>query len=110
MTYRLMHAVMCPVMKLFGLSCRQFAGLAALRMDRPLGRLESARFHFHRTMCGLCRRLPAQLENLRILTRCVCRPDRENEAPATSAGGELSPEARERIRQALCKEGPREPS
>lgn len=101
--YRMMHAVMCPVMKLFGLSCRQFAELASVRMDRPLRKLESLRFLFHRAMCGLCRRLPGQLANLRTIIRCVCQADLE-EKPAAAEEADLSPKARQRIREALAAE------
>lgn len=105
--YRLMQALMSPVMQMAGLSCRQFAELAATRLDRPLGRWESLRFHFHRAMCDLCRRLPAQLENLRALTRCACLHTPEEETAATQdSTAELSPEARERIRAALVAETP----
>lgn len=102
--YRVLHAILCPVMKLMGLSCRQFAELASFRMDRPLSRWESARFRFHRTMCGLCRRLPTQLENLRTLTRCACGGE-GGHPPAGPAGGvELSAEAHQRLRETLAAE------
>lgn len=94
----MMHTILCPVMKLMGLSCRQFAELAAARMDRPLSGWESLRFRFHRAMCGLCRRLPVQLENLRTLTRCACAE--EAAAPSTNTP-ELSPDARHRLKAAL---------
>jgi predicted anti-sigma-YlaC factor YlaD len=101
--YRVMHAVVCPVMKLFGLSCRQFAELASVRMDRPLTKLESLRFRFHRMMCGLCRNLPGQLANLRTLTRCVCQAE-PDEKPGAAEEADLSPEARQRLREALAAE------
>lgn len=95
--YRVVFALMCPLMKLMGLSCRQFAELASARMDCPLTRWQSLRFRFHRAMCGLCRRLPNQLENLRVLTRHAC--EAEEEPPVD--GVALSPEARQRLREAL---------
>lgn len=97
----MMQAVMWPVMKLFGLSCRQFAELAAIRMARDMTARESLRFQFHRRICGLCKVLPMQLENLRILTRCVCQEE-ESSAPPTTP--DLSHEALTRIRHALAAE------
>jgi len=103
--YRMMQAVMCPVMKLFGLSCRQFAELAAIRMARDLTSGESLRFQFHRLMCGLCKGLPRQLEHLRILTRCVCQEEEDCAVPPENPSApDLSPEARTRIQQALAAE------
>ncbi len=100
--YRLVHTVMCPLMKLMGLSCRQFAELAAVRMDRPLRAREALRFRFHRALCSLCRPLPAQLENLRTLTRCACAHDAPPAEPEPAI--ELTPEARQRLRDALDAE------
>lgn len=102
--YRMMHSVMCPVMKLFGLSCRQFAGLAAIRMIRDLSTGEAVRFQFHRSMCGLCRCLPRQLEHLRILTKCVCREADRAASPEDAPAEDLTPEALARIQQALAEE------
>lgn len=100
--YRMMHTILCPVMKLMGLSCRQFAELAAARMDRPLSGWESLRFRFHRAMCGLCRRLPVQLENLRTLTRCAVCDEDTGSAESTEPGATtLDSEALQRIREAL---------
>lgn len=102
--YRIMHAVMCPVMLLFGLSCRQFAELAAIRMTRALTKGESFRFRFHMSLCGLCRGLPRQLGNLRLLTRCICQEEHGAVPPGAPSVPDLSPEARIRIQQALAAE------
>ncbi len=99
-----MHAVMCPVMKLFGLSCRQFAELAAIRMTRALTKGESFRFRFHMDLCGLCRGLPRQLESLRLLTRCICQEEHGAFPPGAPSAPDLSPEARSRIQQAIAAE------
>ncbi|MFT5190460.1 MAG: hypothetical protein ACI957_003495 [Verrucomicrobiales bacterium] len=80
-----------------GLSCRQFARLAALRLDRPLKTSEALRFRMHSMMCGICRTLPKQLEHLQKLTRSarvhdVCKPD------DSESSERLSNDAKERIR------------
>jgi len=97
--YRLIYGILCPVMKLVGLSCRQFAELAAHRFDRPLTKFENLRFRFHRMMCGLCRPLLAQLDALRKLTRCACR---ENQCAPPAV--ELPAATKQRIRETLEQE------
>lgn len=92
-----MQAMTWPMMKLLGLSCRQFAVLTSLRLDRPLTFIERLCFHMHSLLCHVCRPLPKQLENLRRLTRCCDQS--HNEEPAATAS--LPPEAEERIREAL---------
>ena len=101
--YRLVQGAMCPVLKLCGLSCRQYAELAALRLDQPLKRFESLRFRFHRMMCGICRPLPTQLENLRELTRYAC-VDEKSDGESSEATLELQSDAKRRIRACLKDE------
>ena len=102
--YRLIQGAMCPLLKLFGMSCRQFAELAALRLDRPLKASESLRFRFHSMMCGVCRPLPTQLENIRKLTRRAWE-DEKPEGESPEAPAELESEAKRRIRACLEEEG-----
>lgn len=83
-----------------GMSCRHFAKLSAERLDRPLTTSEALRHRFHSLMCHVCRPLPKQFENLRLLTRC-CGQHTTEESPATA---ELSPEAQASIREALIHE------
>ena len=60
-----MQALLGPVMKPMRLSCRDFAELCSLKLDRPLTFSESFRYHFHALMCGVCRRLPRQFDAIR---------------------------------------------
>ncbi|WP_395730872.1 hypothetical protein [Prosthecobacter sp.] len=87
------------MMKLLGLSCRQFAVLTSLRLDRPLSLTENLRFHLHSLLCHVCRPLPRQLENLRVILRCTACHE-EN----TDILSALSPEALQHIREALKQE------
>jgi len=105
--YRLTQGIMSPILKLCGLSCRQFAELAGVRLDRPLKWLETLRFRMHRIMCGVCRPLPKQLENLQKLTRCACENDFHNEDAKpgdVEASDGLSAEAKQKMRALLEKE------
>lgn len=95
LSYRLMQSMMWPVMKIMGLSCRHFAALSSLRLDRSLTLSETLRFHAHRIVCTLCRPLPKQLEHLRALTRCTACES----APTPEAT--LDDDALTRIRSAL---------
>lgn len=72
--YRLMQALMGPVMRPLKMSCRDFAELCSVKMDRPLTFSESLRYRFHALMCGVCRRLPRQFDAIReAMTSCdVC--------------------------------------
>jgi len=110
--YRLMQVMMGPVLGAFGLSCREFAELSSLRMDRSLTVSEALRFRFHSMMCGVCRRLPAQFEAMRsFLHRCEAEGMVEDvdgesgkygEAPAKAANDlRLDAAARDRILERL---------
>lgn len=93
--YRLMQAMMWPLLKLTGMTCRDVFQLCSADMDAPLTRSARFRLRTHLLMCGLCRRLPAQLANLRTWVR-HCHEEKtgtQNNLPP------LSQEARERI---LC--------
>lgn len=68
-TYRIMEALMGPLLKRLGMNCQTIYQLTAESLDRPLTRGESIRLHLHLAMCGLCRRLPAQFRALRELVR-----------------------------------------
>lgn len=107
--YRLAHALTGPVMKLLGLSCRNYAELCSARLDRALTSGEHLRFRFHGLICHLCRPLPRHLEQLRTLTRRAACEDpahcHEDGAPAK----QLDVKALERIRQALRSVHPTDP-
>ncbi len=107
--YRLMQAMMAPMMKRFGLSCREFAELTSLRMDRPLSFSESFRFRFHAMMCGVCRHFPAQFEEIRSILHgcethgaCGESSPESGETPATNVDDfHLDAAARDRILERL---------
>ncbi len=104
-TYRMMQAVMCPILKMLGLCCRSAFHLCNERMDRELTRGESIRLHIHLMMCGLCRRLPGQFEAMRTLARAACEHEHE---PDPAYGYEsLSEEARTRIAKHLENQAPK---
>jgi len=108
--YRLMQAMAGPALKRMRLSCREFAFLCSLRMDRPLSFSERLRFRLHATMCGLCRLLPRQLEAIRstVRSRSAAEPGEGCEAsePAPADGDRLGPEACRRIRSLLAAAAP----
>jgi hypothetical protein len=96
---------MGPLLKIAGLSCRQFAKLAALQLDRPLKTQGALRLRMHSMMCGICRPLPKQLENLQKLTQFACEHDEsEIKHSDTETSDCLSTEAKERMRALLEKE------
>ena len=95
--YRAMEAVLWPLLKLAGMTCRDAYRLSSERMDGPLRRADSLRLRIHLLMCGICRRLPAQFANLRSLLRRCHHEDHPD--PAESAA--LPHDARERIEKHL---------
>ncbi len=106
-SYRLMQALLGPVMKPMRLSCRDFAELCSLKLDRPLTFSESLRYRFHALMCGVCRRLPRQFDAIRdVMNSCyVCSenetdPDIAEEEVGAANDSEEAPlgnDARKRI-------------
>ncbi|MEX2581389.1 MAG: hypothetical protein WD342_20195 [Verrucomicrobiales bacterium] len=96
--YRFVQTMMGPLMKRLGLSCREFAELASLRMDRPLTRSEAMRFRFHSLMCSVCRRLPGQFEAMRSVLRSCAVCDSQG---ITSSGEILDSAVKERILASL---------
>jgi predicted anti-sigma-YlaC factor YlaD len=96
--YRASHAAMGPALHAVGLSCRAAYELLIARQDRPLRAREEVRLRLHLLICGVCRRLPAQLAGLRRWLRHHHAVDPSSPAapPAT-----LSAESRQRIRDRL---------
>lgn len=92
-TYRMMQAVMCPILKALGLCCRSAFNLCSEQMDRELTKSETLRLRVHLSMCGLCSRLPAQFQGMRKLIQTSCEHDHGDECCSES----LSEEAKERI-------------
>lgn len=105
-TYRMMQAVMAPILKIFGLSCKNAFHLSSEQMDRKLTKRESIILRIHLLMCGVCRRLPAQFQGMRTLIKAcnfntACGHNHpEPEIPDVS----MSPEAQKRIEESLLKQ------
>ncbi len=95
--YRIMEAMMWPLLKLTRMTCRDAFRLSSQRMDGPLKPVDSMRLRMHLLVCGICRHLPAQFENLRHWVRCC----HHEEAPDTNDSEPLPREARERIEKHL---------
>ena len=100
--YRVMQAVMGPVMKLFGLSCRAAYELNLAKLDRTLTFGESFRLRLHMLMCGVCRKIPAQLKNLQDCTRKACQQQDQDHADSLS-DETLPDESKTRIAETLEK-------
>lgn len=96
-SYRMMHAVMGPVLKVLGICCRSAFNLCNEQMDRDLTKGESIRLRIHLMMCGLCRHLPAQFKGLRKLIQATCEHEHDGDCCSES----LSEEAKERISSQL---------
>lgn len=102
--YRMMQGMTWPMMKVLGMSCRHFAELCSLRLDRPLGFWEDVRFRCHGLMCHLCRLLPKQLKHLRALVHGLACDDPAHHHETDLPTEALSPDAERRIHQALEQE------
>ena len=100
-----MQAVMGPVMKLFGMSCRAAYELNLAKLDRPLTFGESLRLRLHMLMCGVCRKIPGQLKILRECTREACQQDHEHPEPLPEES--LSDESKKRLAETLEKDSPK---
>ena len=66
-----MHAVMWPILKLFGITCESAFELSAAQLDRKLSMSEAMRLRVHLLMCGLCRGIPSQFRRMQELVRCA---------------------------------------
>jgi hypothetical protein len=64
-----MHAVMGPLPRALGMSCRDITTLSAVKLDRKLTLGEAVKLRMHTLMCAVCRPLPRQFANLRELVR-----------------------------------------
>jgi len=96
-TYRIMQAMMCPVLKTLGMCCRSAFCLCSEQMDRELTKGESIRLRAHLMMCGLCRRIPAQFDGLRSLVQACEHQDSHEEVSEAS----MTPEAKQRISEQI---------
>ncbi|WP_200271849.1 hypothetical protein [Luteolibacter pohnpeiensis] len=92
------HWILGLPLKWLGISCRDFALLASLEMDRKLTRAEKFRMRFHGAICQFCRELPEQFNQLRQLAR---NADLLGELAADL---KMSEEAKERILREMRRE------
>lgn len=97
--YRMMQAVMWPMMKVLGVTCESAFHLCSRHMDRELTAGEETRLRFHLMMCGICRSLPRQFHRIRHLVRCA-----EQAEPDPPADVALSEQAKHRIADHLKKQ------
>lgn len=77
------------------MTCKEASRLISESQERPLGFRERWGLRLHLWACDACRNFMRQVALLRQALRELGR--------RTEAGTDLSPEARERIRQALAK-------
>ena len=96
--YRVLAALVGPLEKILGITCRDFTQLASIKLDRSLTVFERSRYFLHRLMCGLCRRQERRMRQLnRLAGDVISRAGRDAEV-------KLDAEARERIRERLERE------
>ncbi len=101
-TYRMMQAVMCPILKVLGLCCRSTFNLCSEQMDRELTKSETLRLRVHLMMCGLCSSLPAQFRGMRTLIQaCECDHPHDETSDET-----MTQEAKQRIAAQLQSKPP----
>ena len=87
-----MQALMWPLLKVLGISCKRAFQLSAEQVDRKLSRREAIGLRVHLMLCSVCRPLPGQFRQLRELVQC-CQDD-----PGKAHADEcLPPEAKDRI-------------
>lgn len=82
------------------LTCKDASHLLSESQERPLTLRERWGLRLHLWMCVSCRRFDRQLSLIRQAMRSLRR---RAEAEAEAQDVELTPEARERIRQALAE-------
>jgi hypothetical protein len=61
-------------------TCRQAAELMSLRRDEPLGRWRSLTLRLHLHVCGDCRQIERQLDQLGRISRMSWRGDDDKNA------------------------------
>ena len=91
--YRMMQAVMSPILTALGISCRNAFNLCNEQMDRELTKGESFRLRIHLMMCGICRQLPAQFDGMRKLIQFTGEDNHDD----ISCCASLSEETKARI-------------
>lgn len=82
------------------LNCRQASHLVSRKLDGHLNWHDRIELGFHLAICKVCRSYARDIRNLHMLVRRVGKKT-GNLLPESV---KLSGEARERIRQSLCKE------
>jgi hypothetical protein len=74
-------------------------------LDTPLGRWHRLALRVHLYLCSMCRRFEQQARLLQQVGQLIGQTDRAGLGTAAI----LSPRARERIKQALWRQGPETP-
>jgi len=96
--YRVFGAILGPVEKALGISCRDFTQLASAKLDQPLSAGEHCRYFLHRLICDICRRQEKRLRQLNRLASATLKQAGDD------AMVKLDDEARERIRKRILEE------
>lgn len=97
--YRCANVFIGPLEYWLNLTCQSFIRLASEKYERDLTKAERFRQAIHRAMCAICRAQERRLGQIRAVVREISRE------PLDDANVQLSPEARERIRNALRGRG-----
>ena len=96
--YRLMAAMLGPLEKILGITCRDFTRLASEKLDRPLTSGEQRRYWFHGLICSICRRQEQRMRQINTLAGKVLTN------ASTDAAVTMEEESRLRLRQRLERE------
>lgn len=91
--YRIIARLESPLTRLAGMTCRDFARLSVVRLDRPLSGTERLRMRFHGMLCRLCRDFSGQFGVINDLVR----------EAASDNGGEPDPAAVARVRARVAE-------
>lgn len=83
--YRALSLLERPITQVAGITCRDFAQLCVVRLDRPLTPPERVRYHLHGFMCRICRDFGGQFD----LINELIRESAQEPAPETARAGSL---------------------
>jgi hypothetical protein len=102
--YRVMMGFLGLFDRWLHLSCRSFVRTASEKHERPLRLGERLRQMMHRAMCRICRVQERRMDQLRDLAQEIGR------TAVDEIDVELTPEATERMRQAMEQAASQRPS
>lgn len=79
------------------LSCREYSKLASKKLDAPLSPWEQFTYVVHRALCMVCRRYERQIQAINGAAKSYATRELETHV-------ELSPAAKERLKEAILRE------